>query len=307
VLDLDAVAKQDNERWVAKRRICLYPGNELCLVALSAGGEDAVTLREFNLKTAKFVEGGFVLPRSKQSVAWLDKDTLLVSRNWGPGAMTQSGYAFVVKLWRRGQPLDRAREFYRGSASDERGARATTFHDGEGHQATIVQRGVTFFEGEVSLVTADATKRISLPGKVEINGLVQGQMIVTLNEDWKPVGQNTTFVKGSVVALNLDAVKKDPIHLKPSEVFAPSTSEFAQSVVTTKNHLLLTTLESVQGRVYVCDLNAKVAWRRKRLDLADNRTIDIVSTNWLDNQFFLSVTGFLTPSSLWLVTPRQAH
>jgi prolyl oligopeptidase len=132
--------------------ICLYPGNELCLVALSAGGEDPVTLRDLNLKTAKFVEDGFVLPRSKQSMPWLDKDTLLVSRDWGPNTMIQPGYAFVLKLWRRGQPLDRAKEFYSGSASDERGTRATTFHDGEGHQATIVQRGVTFFEAEVSLL-----------------------------------------------------------------------------------------------------------------------------------------------------------
>ena len=43
------------------------------MVALSAGGEDAVTLREFNLKTGKFVEGGFVMPRGKQRVAWLDQ------------------------------------------------------------------------------------------------------------------------------------------------------------------------------------------------------------------------------------------
>ena len=55
LLDYDALAKQDNEKWVQKGRECLFPGNELCLVALSAGGEDAVTLREFNLKTGKFV------------------------------------------------------------------------------------------------------------------------------------------------------------------------------------------------------------------------------------------------------------
>jgi prolyl oligopeptidase len=66
VLDYDAPAKQDNQKWVEKGRSCLYPGNELCLVSLSAGGEDAITLREFNLQTGKFVEGGFQLPRSKQ-------------------------------------------------------------------------------------------------------------------------------------------------------------------------------------------------------------------------------------------------
>src|SRR6202050_2185255 len=66
VLDYDALAEQDKQKWVQKGLICLYPGNELCLVSLSAGGEDAETLREFNLTTGKFVAGGFVLPRSKQ-------------------------------------------------------------------------------------------------------------------------------------------------------------------------------------------------------------------------------------------------
>ena len=75
-------------------------------------------MREFNLKTGKFVDGGFVLPRSKQVVAWADKDTLLVSRDWGAGTMTKSGYPFVVKLWKRGQPLDQAKEVYRGAETD---------------------------------------------------------------------------------------------------------------------------------------------------------------------------------------------
>ncbi|MDP9171694.1 MAG: hypothetical protein M3N54_13845 [Acidobacteriota bacterium] len=56
VLDYDALAKKDNEKWVAKGRICLYPGDDLCLIALSAGGEDAVTLREFSLRLVPFGE-----------------------------------------------------------------------------------------------------------------------------------------------------------------------------------------------------------------------------------------------------------
>jgi prolyl oligopeptidase len=300
VLDYDALAKQDNERWVEKGLECLYPGNELCLVALSAGGEDAVVMREFNLKPGKFVEGGFVLPRSKQGVGWVDEDTLLVSRDWGPGTMTKSGYPFVVKLWKRGQTLDQAKEVFRGGETDEIGAWPQTLNDGEGHHVTVVRRGLTFFESEVSLIAPDGPKRIALPGKAEIYGLVEGQMIVSLDQDWKPDGQDTKFVMGSIISLNLEAVKKDPSHLKPSVVFAPTAREFAQNVGITKNRLLLTTLENVQGRAYVCALGANGVWTRKNLDVPDNRAVDIVSANWSDNQFFLSLTGFLTPSSLWL-------
>ena len=88
------------------------------MVALSAGGEDAVTLREMNLKTSKFAEGGFVLPRGKQTVAWVDKDTLLIGRDWGTGTMSEAGYAITIRQWRRGEPLEGAKEVFRGDTKD---------------------------------------------------------------------------------------------------------------------------------------------------------------------------------------------
>jgi prolyl oligopeptidase len=302
VLDYDALAKQDNGSWVQEGRICLYPVNELCLIALSSGGEDAITLREFNLKTAKFVEGGFVLPKSKQNVAWVDRDTLLVSRDWGAGTMTKSGYPFVVKLWARGQPLDQAKEVYRGAEADEGGIEIVTLSDGYAHHMTLIARNVTAFETELSLMTPDGPKRIAFPGKVDIDQIrfVDGQVIVMLNEGWQPVGEETRFIQGSIVSLDLEAVKRDPLHLKPTVVFASTATEFAQSVNATKSRLLVTTLENVEGRSYVYARGTKGGWTRKRLDVPNNLGVDIVSTNSVDNQFFLSLTGFLTPPRLSL-------
>jgi len=302
VLDYDALAKKDNQSWVQRGRICLYPGNEMCLIDLSAGGEDATTLREFNLKKGAFVDGGFVLPTSKQFVAWVDKDSLLVSRDWGPGTVTKSGYPFVLKLWKRGQPLDQAKEVYRGAETDELMTLAATLNDGSGNQVTVILRGATFFERQWSLLTPDGAKRIALPAKSDVDVLVDGQVVVSLNEDWKPEGQKTKLAQGSVISLDLEAVKKDPLHLKPAAVFTPTAVEFAQegSVDTTKNHLLLTTLENVQGRAYVYTRGAKGVWTRKKLDVPNNQTVTIVSTNWADDQFVLSLEGFLTPSSFWL-------
>ena len=299
LLDYDALGRLDKQKWVENGRICLYPGNALCLVALSAGGEDAVTLREFDLTTGKFVEGGFVLPRSKQEVAWVDKDSLMVARDWGAGTMTRSGYPFVVKLWKRGQPLDQAQEIFRGTETDV-GASAVTLHDGAGHRVSLANRSVSFFETEWSLLTARGAQRIALPAKANINGLLDGQLIATLNENWVLEGKNTKLVQGSIVSLDLEAVKQDPLRLKPTVVFAPSQTEFAQGVDTTKNRMLLTTLENVQGRVYTYAFGATGAWTRKKLDVPDNRAVSIVSTNWSDNQFFLSIEGFLSPPSLLL-------
>ena len=61
----------------------LSPEERLCLVALSEGGEDAITYREFDVAAGQFVPGGFVLPTSKQGATWLDKDTLLALKRKG--------------------------------------------------------------------------------------------------------------------------------------------------------------------------------------------------------------------------------
>jgi prolyl oligopeptidase len=206
----------------------------------------------------------------------------------------------VVKLWKRCQPLDQAKEVYRGAETDATPAGARTLHDGDGHQVTLVRRSRSFFESEVSLLTPDGAKRIALPDKSAIRGLLHGQIIVSLDQDWKPEGGAENFVQGSVISLALGAVKADSLHLTPSVVFTPTATEFAQNVAITKNRLLLTTLENVQGRVYTYNLDTNGTWTRKKLDVPDNQAVSIESANWSDDRFFLSLQGFLTPPSLSL-------
>ena len=299
VIDYDALGKADNEKWVGHGMHCQYPGTGLCLVVLSAGGEDAVTMREFDLRTGQFVAGGFVLPRSKQRVTWEDANTLLIARDWGAGSMTKSGYPFVVKRWKRGTPLASAVEVYRGTEADL-DANAFSLEDAQGHKAVFVNRGVNFFEREIRLLTAKGTEKLGLPGKCGIEGLLDGRMIVTLNEAWKPEGGEKTFAQGSVVAMDLAAVKKDPAHLKPTVIFSPSAQEFVQEVAITRTKLLLTTLEHVQGRAYLYSVSKAGAWTRSKLPVPDNQAVGIASTNSTDDKFYLLLTGFLTPSSLEL-------
>jgi prolyl oligopeptidase len=301
VLDYDAISKAEKQSWVGKGLTCLQPENELCLVALSAGGEDAVTLREMNLGTARFVEGGFALPRGKQRVAWVDKDTLLISRDWGPGTMSTAGYPITVRQWKRGQPLESAEEVFRGDTKDNGyGNNPRVLVDGQGHQAVIVQRNLSTFAHENYLLLPGGPRKLSLPPKASVDRLLGGQLLVTLEEDWTPEGQTSKIAQGSVVSLVLAAVEKDQTRLKPTVVFAPTAQEFEQWFRTTKNHLILATLEHVQQRAYVYTLGSDGNWTRKRLPVPDNLTIDPAAASNTDDRFFLGVEGFLTPPSLWL-------
>ena len=103
VLDLDALAAEEDEDWVWKGFTLLKPDRDRCLAALSRGGADAVVLREFDLAEKAFVEGGFALPEAKSVVSWRDRDGLYVATDFGPGSLTDSGYPREVRLWRLGR------------------------------------------------------------------------------------------------------------------------------------------------------------------------------------------------------------
>ena len=301
VIDYDSLGKQDKQSWVGHGLACLQPDEKLCLVALSASGEDAATLREFDLPEGKFVENGFVSPRGKQRTAWLDKDNLLIAREWGEGTMSVAGYPIEVKRWKRGTPLESAVEVFRGDAKDEgAGVGPVVLADGQGHSVALIQNSKTFFETEYYVVVSSGPKRLGLPLKVNVQGLEDNQLLFSLEEQWTPEGQTKSYPQGAVVSLNLDAVKADPVHLKPTLLFAPTAQEFAEQVATTKNHVLLTTLEHVQGRAYVFTHGKNGTWTHTKLAVPENVSIGITTTSLLDDRFFLSETGFLTPSSVLL-------
>ena len=296
VIDLDALSKSETANWFWKGAICREPDEQRCMISLSDGGEDAVTLREFDLAKSAFVDGGFSLPSGKQDVAWQDDDTLLLAREWKPGETTRSGYAYVVKRIKRGQPLDAAVEVYRGSADDVNAA-PISFSDGAGHSVAFIQRAVSIFESEFYLLGPKGTAKLNLPMKVELLALLDGRLIVSLHEDWKRAGQ-PTLPQGSLVSLELVALSADPQRLQPALIYAPAASEAFVEAGATRGHLLVHILDNVNGRAYSYTPEPNNRWSRRQLELPDNISVNLIDTDLHSEGAFVQVAGFLTPPKL---------
>lgn len=146
ILDIDALATAEGKNWVYKGSSCLPPEETRCLISLSDGGKDAVVVREFDRATRTFVDGGFSLPESKGGASWVDADTLLISRDFGPGSLTTSGYPMIVKVLKRGQTMDQAATVFTGQPTDV-SVSGYALRDADGAiQATLINRGVNFYE-----------------------------------------------------------------------------------------------------------------------------------------------------------------
>ena len=295
VLDLDALATAEGMNWIWQGADCDSPSRRRCLIALSEGGEDAATIREFDLGTSQFVPGGFALPRGKQDVAWASEDTLLVAREWEPGDLTTSGYPFIVKSLARGLPLTSATELYRGTKSDV-STSPFAITDGQGHRALGISRGLSFFQSERRLITPAGLQQLDMPLKAGFAGMLQGRLLIRLAEPWTAGG--ATFTAGSLVSVDLAAATADPGHLKPTAVYVPGPRETFGNAAATRDRLVVTSYENVRGRAFVYAPEAAGGWSRRKLDLADNASIFLVSTDDRTSDAFLGVTGFLDPTTL---------
>jgi prolyl oligopeptidase len=298
VLDLDALAKRENANWVWRGTDCLRPAETRCLVTLSDGGEDAATIREFDLGSQDFVGGGFTLPHGKQSVAWEDSDTLLVARAWQPGELTASGYPYIVKRLKRGAPLDSATEIFRGEPSDV-SVDPVAFDDGAGHHRLVIERAISFFESEFSLVGPSGVRKLALPRKCGLRALVNDRLLVLLNEPWTVGG--ASLPAGALVSVDMAAADADPDHLVATIVAAPGPRESIENVVATKSQLVVTSYANVRGRAAVFAPLAGGGWTKRDLAFPDNASISVIDANLDDDRAYLGVTGYLNPPSIVLV------
>ena len=291
-LDIDALGKAEQKQWVWKGATCLQPDEQLCLVALSEGGEDAVTYREFDLKTQQFVADGFVLPKSKQSAAWVSKDMLLVARDWGEGTTTRSGYAFVLKELKRGQALTDAREVYRGAATDQGPTAAAVLTDAQGHRAVIIQRRKTFFGADKLLWTPGGVKALTLPQRTYPVGMIDGRVVFTTSDPWKSIKP------GAIAWAPITELERDAI--APRIIFTPGPRQSVEDVAVTRDRLMAVVNDNVRGRAVIFT-PSDAAWQSRSVRLPDNASIHVVSSSDRNDQGYLAVTGFLEPTSLWAV------
>ena len=288
-IDLDALSRAEHATWVMEDANCEEPEARRCLVSLSQGGEDAVSVREFDLASTSFVAGGFDIPHAKQQEDWEDADTILIATDWGPGSMTASGYPFIVRRLRRGQPLGQAAEVFRGTPADV-SVQIEGFVDGQGRRAMVLQRGLDFFRSEFRLVTPSGTVRLGLPEKASVKGLVHGQLVALIEEPARP-----GLPAGSLVSLDI-AHPAAALRL----ILAPGPRQSIDDARVTRSGLVATLLDQVRGRALTFTVEQDGRWTAHALALPDNAAIKLVTADSEDDHAYLQVESFLLPATLFV-------
>ena len=308
LLDLDALGKAEGENWVWAGSNCLAPDYKHCLISLSRGGADAKVVREFDLAKREFVKDGFFLPEAKSQFDWVDINTLYVGTDFGPGSMTQSGYARVIKLWKRGTPLADAAQVFEGKDSDV--SAFVNVDKTPGFERITVGRSTDFYNTEISLLVNGQWVKINKPSDATLSWQREWAFLL-LKSDLKV--DSTTFKSGSLLAIKFDALMKGESNYQV--LFEPSaTRSLARSgPSTTRDYVLLNILDNVAGRIEELQyINGK--WQRREVKAPSPGTLSasglhdpFVKEDSLANHYIMSYLDFLTPAALYLGQPGQDH
>jgi prolyl oligopeptidase len=298
LLDVDALARDEDENWVFHGARCLRPDYRRALISLSRGGADAAVMREFDIERREFVAGGFQLPEAKSRVSWIDTDCIYVGTDFGSGTLTTSGYPRTARRWRRGTPLAEAELVYEGKPDD---ISVSAYHDDtEGFERDFVRRALDFYRSELYLRCGDRLCRVEVPEDA-IAGVYRRWLLIELRSEWT-VGQ--TYPAGCLLVADFEEfMARGPGAGAGLQIlFSPDERTSLAGYRWTRHHLILDVMRDVVSQLSV--LTPAQGWRATAL----TGTPPLCTASaWgtdpdIDDEYLLDIDGFLTPSTLAIGT-----
>ncbi len=294
LLDVDALARDEDENWVYHGAQCLRPDYRRALISLSRGGADATVVREFDIERREFVTDGFQLPEAKSRVGWIDADSIYVATDFGPGTLTTSGYPRTIRQWRRGTPLAEAELVYEGKPDD---ISVSAYHDDtEGFERDFIRRSLEFYRSELYQRCGARLHRVEVPEDA-IVGVHRQWLLIELRSEWT-VGE--TYPAGCLLVADFDEFMAGDRGLRP--LFIPDERTSLADYSWTRHHLILNVMHDVVSHLSV--LTPAQDWHAT--PLAGTPPLCTVSAGGtdpdVDDEYLLHVNGFLTPATLAIGT-----
>lgn len=291
LLDVDALAADEEQNWVWGGSQCLHPTYDRCLVSLSIGGADASVRREFDLESRSFVDDGFQLPESKSRLQWRDRDSVFVAPALADDDLTDSGYPRRVFLWTRGTDLEAAELLLEGERTDVSVSGWRSWDGDTPHD--FLARSLSFYTRLYYLFHEGSLYPIPIPEDARLVGGVQGQLLVELKSEWE-VG-STTFPQGALLSAPLEGVRTGELVFEV--LLQPGPRQSIDQLATTQNHLLVLLLDNVEGQLHRFTFTDG-AWQREALSVPSLGALRLLTTDDASDQFYYTYAGFLDPSRI---------
>ncbi|MFK5646233.1 prolyl oligopeptidase family protein [Ornithinimicrobium sp. LYQ121] len=300
LVDVDALARDEDTPWVWQGASVLRPTHDRALVHLSRGGADAGTTRELDLTTGRWVPApeGFAKAEAKGRLVWRDRDHVYLTSAADPTGATRSGYPRSARLWERGTAVEQAEVVHTVDKSD-----LGLFVEHDQHTGlTLLRRAIAFYAEETLVLGDDGPVRVPVPVSADAS-VHQKHVAVRLREDWTTSSvdrQETTWAQGSLLVAPLADVVAG--RAEWVAVFVPDERSALVDLTWTASHLVTSALVDVRHTVRVHSPGPEGTWSSEDLTASLDVGLRTVSVSAVDahtsDDLWLVTTGFLQPMEL---------
>ncbi|MEM8919331.1 MAG: prolyl oligopeptidase family serine peptidase [Pseudomonadota bacterium] len=307
IVDLDQLSEDESQNWSLQLNYMAFsPSGNRVLIPLSAGGADAVSLREFDLSENRWVEGGFVTPVSRSHAQWLDDDTLLIATVMGDDERTDSFYPRLVREWKRGSKLADADIVYEAPKNHVMAVPVLFETASERH--VFVADAKSFAVAELFAESkGEYSRRLELPDRI-ITSVFSGfsgvgsQAIFNVPADWS-VGR-TQFLAGDVVGIDFrkmlgqNGSSTDAVSLIYRPTQREALNSYYGSHASTGSSVFLSVMTDVVSRLKQFTLTESGQWQVRDITPADQGTFTLpYFQDPYASSVILKYENFLTPPS----------
>jgi prolyl oligopeptidase len=305
LIDLDRLAKSERRDWswgIADPQFA--PGGDRCMVSLGVGGGLAGgQWREFDVRSRSFPADGFVIENAGlSSVAWRDRDTLLVSGRVRDAAGATDAGPWVTREWRRGQPLTEAKVIHRGAPDDDVSL-IEQVPDGAGNPAILITSLNLANEQTRWLLGEDGqARKLNLPAEVGYLVRFAGQWVFTTTENFTMGSAH--YREGSLLsASDAEVVRPEP---RFRVLIDPAPRQAIDDVKATAGALLVTDYENARGRIWRFTF-AHNTWHGELFRLPQDGSTRIALASPSADVAYATYESFLTPVVLYELESRSAQ
>jgi prolyl oligopeptidase len=292
VLDLDVLSKKEDKKWVFAGSTWLEPNNKICLISLSDGGKDENVIREFNAEAKEFVKNGFYFPESKGGVSWVDENSVMVYRDFGPGTLTTSGYPRQVKIVKRGDLVEDVEPIFETDTTSVGAFGGSNYSNNKNN--LYVYNAIAFYNSEFLYLDNGKFKKVAYPKDAEISGFHKDELIISLQSDWE-INKNI-YKSGSLVSFNLKDFLSGDINIKT--IYIPNERSSFVSMSTSKDFVVVNTMENVQNKLIKYTFSNQ-KWLAENIEAPEFGSISLIASSDQSNDYFFRFSNFINPTTLY--------
>lgn len=265
------------------------------LVTLSQAGSDQAYTLEMDLETGSLVEGGFHFPLGKNHIAWKDENSVWFCPAWDERQVTHAGYPKQVWLMERGQGLSDATPIFQLENESDMMVHAWRYLDAQGSPIDLIEAAHSFFQKDYYYIDKHGdTTPLGLPQDADILGYLAGHLLVKLHSHWSRANQS--YQQGSLLAVRLSKGQLG----QAFALFTPSTTQALESVETTKQFVVIHTLDNVTGRLQIWQFK-QGQWQIVTTPRLPEGTLELVDQPWGGDVLYIAASDFVTPLTLYVL------